>query len=76
MSPLMIVLRELSKYKLDLVGVQEVRWEGGGPEPMGKYTFFYERGMRIMISIQVDLCISESYQWLRKLSLLVIECHM
>jgi hypothetical protein len=30
---LMTVLRELSKYKLDLVGVQEVRWEGGGTEP-------------------------------------------
>jgi hypothetical protein len=27
---LMTVSREMSKYKLDLVGVQEVRWEGGG----------------------------------------------
>jgi exonuclease III len=25
---LMTVLRELSRYRLDLVGVQEVRWEG------------------------------------------------
>jgi hypothetical protein len=32
--------KELSKYKLDLVGMQEVRWEGGGTEPVGKYTFF------------------------------------
>jgi exonuclease III len=24
------VVRELGKYKLDLVGVQEVRWEKGG----------------------------------------------
>jgi exonuclease III len=24
------VVRELEKYKLDLVGVQEVRWEGEG----------------------------------------------
>jgi hypothetical protein len=31
--------RELSK--LDLVGVQEVRWEGGGTEPARQYTFFY-----------------------------------
>jgi hypothetical protein len=23
------------------VGVQEVRWEGGGTEPVGEYTFFY-----------------------------------
>jgi hypothetical protein len=26
---------------LDLVGVQEVRWEDGGTEPAGEYTFFY-----------------------------------
>jgi hypothetical protein len=38
---LMTVSRELSKYKLDLVGVQEVRWEGGGTKPAGEYTFFY-----------------------------------
>jgi hypothetical protein len=37
-------LRELAKYKLDLVGVQEVRWEGGGTEPVGEYTFFYGKG--------------------------------
>jgi hypothetical protein len=27
-----------------LVGVQEVRWEGGGTEPAGEYTFFYGKG--------------------------------
>jgi hypothetical protein len=37
----MTVSKELSKYKLDLVGVQEVRWEGGGTESAGEYTFFY-----------------------------------
>jgi exonuclease III len=26
------VARELGKYKLDLVGVQEVRWDKGGSE--------------------------------------------
>jgi hypothetical protein len=26
------VREEISKYKLDLVGVQEVRWDGGGAE--------------------------------------------
>jgi hypothetical protein len=35
------VSKELSNYKLDLVGVQEVRWEGSGTEPAGEYTFFY-----------------------------------
>jgi hypothetical protein len=38
---LMTVSRELARYKLDLVGVQEVGWEGGGTEPAGEYTFFY-----------------------------------
>jgi hypothetical protein len=40
----MTVLRELSNYKLDLVGMQEVRWEGGGTEPAGEYTFIYGKG--------------------------------
>jgi hypothetical protein len=35
---------ELAKYKLDLVGVQEVRWVKRGTEPAGDYTFFYENG--------------------------------
>jgi hypothetical protein len=29
------VAEEILKYKLDLVGVQEVRCEGGGTEPTG-----------------------------------------
>jgi hypothetical protein len=33
---LLTVSRELARYKLDLVGVQEVRWEGGGTEPAGE----------------------------------------
>jgi hypothetical protein len=38
---LMTISWGLSKCKLDLVGVQEVRWEDGGTEPAGEYTFFY-----------------------------------
>jgi hypothetical protein len=34
------IAEEISKYKLDLVGVQEVRWDGGGTEPAGEYEFF------------------------------------
>jgi hypothetical protein len=34
------VLKELSNYKLDLVGVQDVRWDKSGTEPAGEYTFF------------------------------------
>jgi hypothetical protein len=37
-------LRELSRSKLDLAGVQEVRWVGCGAEPAGDYTFFYGKG--------------------------------
>jgi hypothetical protein len=40
---LMIVVRELARYKLDLVGVQEVRWDKGGTARAGDYTFFYEK---------------------------------
>jgi hypothetical protein len=36
--------KEISKYKLDLVGLQEVRWDRGGTEPAGEYTFFYGKG--------------------------------
>jgi exonuclease III len=38
------VARELGWYKLDLVGVQEVRWEKGGTERAEDYTFFYGQG--------------------------------
>jgi hypothetical protein len=38
------VSRELARYKLDLVGVQEVGLEGGGTEPAGEFTFFYGKG--------------------------------
>jgi exonuclease III len=35
------VVRELEKYRLDLVGVQEVRWEGEGYQTADIYTFSY-----------------------------------
>jgi hypothetical protein len=38
------VVTEISNYKLDLVGVQEVRWDRGGTEPADKYTFYYGKG--------------------------------
>jgi hypothetical protein len=38
------IAEEISKYKLDLVGVQEVRRDGHGTEPAGEYTFFYGKG--------------------------------
>jgi exonuclease III len=59
------VSRELSRYKLDVVGVQEVRWEGGGTERVGNTHF--STGF---------LCKRESYQRLRGLSLLVTGCYI
>jgi exonuclease III len=38
------VARELGKYKLDLVGVEEVRWEKGGTERAEGNTFLYGKG--------------------------------
>jgi exonuclease III len=38
------VVGELEKYKLDLGGVQEVRWEGKGYQTADNYTFFYGKG--------------------------------
>jgi hypothetical protein len=42
------VAEEISIYNLDLVGVQEVRWDGGGTEPAGNIHFSMEKGMKIM----------------------------
>jgi exonuclease III len=38
------VVRELARYKLDLVGVQEVRWDKGDMLRAGDYNFFYGKG--------------------------------
>jgi len=38
------VAKGLVRYKLDLGGVQEVRWNKGGTVSAGDYIFFYERG--------------------------------
>ena len=32
--------RELARYKLDLVGVQEVKWDNGGTVRAGDYNFY------------------------------------
>jgi hypothetical protein len=71
------VSKELARHKLDLVGVQEVRWEGGGTEPAGEYTFFHRKGIENHeLSRGFFLCVRKSFQQLRGLSLLVMGCHM
>jgi hypothetical protein len=41
---LTVAARELSRYKLDLVDVQEVWWEKEGTVKAGDYSFFYGKG--------------------------------
>ena len=36
--------REIARYKLDVVGVQEVRWDKEGTVRAGDYYFFYGKG--------------------------------
>jgi hypothetical protein len=59
----MTVSRKLARYKLDLVGVHEVRWEGGSTEPAREYTFFYGKGNENHeLGACFFLCKRESYQ--------------
>jgi hypothetical protein len=67
----MTVLRELSKYTLDLVGLQV----GSGTESAEEYTFCYGKGNKKHEYGIGFLYVSESYQQIRGLSLLVIGCH-
>jgi hypothetical protein len=64
----MTVSKEQARYKLDLVGVQEVRWESGGTKPAGEYTFFYRKGNENReLGTVFFLCIRDSFQQLRGL---------
>jgi hypothetical protein len=47
------------------VGVQEVRWDVGGTERAGEYTFFYGKGNEDH-ELEVFSYIKESYQQLRR----------
>jgi exonuclease III len=43
-SAIKSVVGEVDKYRLDLMRVQEVRWEGEGYKTADNYTFFYGKG--------------------------------
>jgi hypothetical protein len=38
------VAEEISKYKLDVAWVKDVRWDGGGTKLAGEFRFFYGNG--------------------------------
>jgi exonuclease III len=59
------VAEEVLKYKLDLVGAQEVRWDGGGIKPAGQYTFFYRKRNQNHELGTGFSCLRESYHQLR-----------
>jgi len=66
------IARELARYKLDLVGVQDVRWEKGGTVRAGDYNFLYGKG-NVKYYLGAD---TEYYQQLRKWILLASGCHI
>ena len=43
-GPLTAAARELARYELDLVGMQEVRWDKWGTLRAGDYNCFYGEG--------------------------------
>jgi hypothetical protein len=51
--------RELSRYKLDLVGVQEVSWDKGGTVRAWNYNFCMEKEMEIINWEQESLYTTE-----------------
>jgi exonuclease III len=74
MVSLKTVARELGRYKLDSVGVQEVRWEKGGTGWAEDYNFFYGRENGYHQLGTGFSYVRESYQWLGERSLLVRGC--
>jgi hypothetical protein len=55
----MATARELTRYKLDLVGVQEVRWDQEGTVKVGIIVFSIGKEMKIISWEQGFLYITE-----------------
>ena len=67
--------REFSRYKLDLVGVMEFRWDKGATLRAGIIIFSVKKE-RKSFGNRIFLYTTEWYQHLREYSLLVIGCHI
>jgi len=68
--------RELARYKLDLVGVQEVRWDEGGTLRSGDYICVCGRENKNHQLGTGALYTTKRYQQLRESSLLAIGYHI
>jgi hypothetical protein len=53
---LVTVSKDLSKCELNLVGIQQDRWEGGGNNQQENTHFSMERRMEIINYVQVYFC--------------------
>ena len=62
----MAAARELARHKLDLLGVQEDRWDKGGTVRAGDYNFLYGKGNDTHQLEQDFLYTTEWYQQLRQ----------
>jgi hypothetical protein len=71
----MMTAKELSKYKLAFLGVLDVRSDRSDTEKAGENILFCRKRNEKHESGTDVLCIRESYQQLRGLSLLVTGCH-
>jgi hypothetical protein len=53
-----VTARELARYKLDFVGVQEVSWDKGATVRAGDYNFSMEKETKI-IKWEQDFCLHQ-----------------
>jgi hypothetical protein len=61
----MTVVKVLLKYKLNLVGVQEIEWDTDGTKPASECTFFCGKGNENYELGRDISYIRESYEQLR-----------
>jgi len=67
--------RESARYKLDLVGVQEVSWDKGGTVRTGDYNFFLRKRKR-KSSFGKRNFVHHTLESAEESSLLAIGCHI